>query len=533
MKKALIGMLLFGATSMLGADRFTAMQAVENANAALEAHGISADRVSAAAVITDQLGTTHVRYRETLNGVPVFGRFIISHENRRAFTVDGELMDTGFPLNTDATLSPEDAVRAAALEFGGNNAVAEARLVVLPRDGALFLAYDVDVKNTVATETNEPRRERMFIDAHTGAVLYRYNNLMTAKPGSGGSSSGTGTTGSGYGYYAGLVAALPISFDGTNYLLQDVPNNGKTYDFNNNTCSLIGCGTKTGTLYTSADNIFGTTGTLGDRQSIGVDAHFFAQKTLAYFYSTFGRNGIDGNNNKNLSMGHMVSRTHYGRNYNNAFWDGASMTYGDGDGTTYNPFDAFDVVGHEMTHGITERTSDLVYQNESGAANESYSDIFGAVVEFKAGTLNGFGGLVYSPDWLIGEDIYKNQDGTKAIRNMANTHQQGDPDHYSERYTGTSDNGGVHTNSGIQNFVFYMLAQNSGVTTTHHLGGTATGIGLDTAAAVAYNALTVYTTNSNATYAETAKAWVTAAKAYGVDVQVANAWKACGVTPAP
>lgn len=115
---------------------------------------------------------------------------------------------------------------------------------------------------------------------------------------------------------------------------------------------------------------------------------------------------------------------------------------------------------------------------------------------------------------------------------MADTHKEGDPDHYSERYTGTSDNGGVHTNSGIQNKVFYLLSAGG----THHLGGTVTAIGLDRAAAVAYNALTVYTTNSNATYAETAKAWVTAAtNLYGATVaaEVKNAWQVCGVTPAP
>jgi thermolysin len=527
-------MLVVSTSAFAALNRDAAVDASERAAARLETRGISRDRLAATSVATDAVGTTHVRFRQLIDGVPVFGRYIVTHEFRQGrMNYDGEMVPAGFPLRTQPSLSADEAVRAAILDFGGEG-VATAELVVLPRNGALLLAYDVDVKNTTRMdeEVAEPRRERMFIDAHTGATLERFNNLMTGKPGSGGSSSGTAAIGAGYGYYAGAVASFPISFDGTNYLMQDVPNNGKTYDFANSTCSLIGCGTKTGTLYTSPDNIFGTTGGLADRASIGVDAHYFAQKTLAYFYSTFGRNGIDGANNKNLSMKHMVSRTHYGKNYNNAYWDGASMTYGDGDGTTYNPFDAFDVVGHEMTHGITERTSDLVYQNESGAANESYSDIFGAVVEFKAGTLTGFGGIVYSPDWLIGEDIYKVQDGTKAIRNMADTHQQGDPDHYSERYTGTSDNGGVHTNSGIQNKVFYLLSQGG----THHLGGSVNAIGLDRAAAVAYNALTVYTTNSNATYAETAKAWVTAANnLYGstVAADVKNAWQVCGVTPAP
>lgn len=536
MKKTLVGVVvLLGATSAFAMSRDAANSSLERAVARLEARGIAREQVKPTAIMKDQAGNDHVRFRQTINGVPVFGRFLISHELRAQgrFDVDGDVVRTGFPVNTAPTLTSEDAVTAAMVDFGGDG-FATAELVLLPFDGGMHLVYDVDIKNTVGTETNEPRRERMFIDAHNGATLMKYDNLQTGKPGSGGggSTSGTAATGTGHGYYAGTVSALPIAVSGSTYLLQDVPNNGKTYDFANSTCNIFGCGTKTGTLFTSASSTFGSTGSLSERSAIGVDAHFFAQKTLAYYASTFGRNGIDGANNKNLSMGHMVSRTHYGRSYNNAYWDGASMTYGDGDGTTYNPFDAIDVVGHEMTHGITERTADLVYSNESGAANESYSDIFGATIEFKTGTIVGYGNKSYSPDWLIGEDLYIAQDGTKAIRNMADTHQQGDPDHYSERYTGTSDNGGVHTNSGIQNKVFYLLA-NGG---THHLGGTVSAIGLDQAAAVAYNALTVYTTNSNATYAQTAKAWVTAAQnLYGSSVAstVQNAWQVCGVTPAP
>ena len=530
-------MLVVSTSAFAALSRDAAVDASERAAARLEARGISRDRIAPSSVSTDEVGTTHVRFRQMINGVPVFGRFIVTHEFRQGrMNHDGEMVGAGFPLSTEARISAQDAVRAAIVDFGGDG-VATAELVVLPRNGAFVLAYDVDVKNTARLneEVAEPRRERMFIDAHTGATLERFNNLMTAKPGSGGGGTGgtvTATTGVAYGYYAGTVAALPIGLSGTTYVMQDVANNGKTYDFANNTCNIFGCGTNTGTLFTSTDNVFGTNGALTDRQSIGVDAHYFAQKTLAFYASTYGRNGIDNNNNKSLSMGHMVSRTHYGRAYNNAYWDGASMTYGDGDGTTYNPFDALDVVGHEMTHGITERTSDLVYQNESGAANESYSDIFGAMVEFKTPTMVGAGGKTYAADWFIGEDIYKVQDGTKAIRNMADTHQQGDPDHYSERYVGTSDNGGVHTNSGIQNKVFYLLAQGG----THHIGGAVTAIGLDNAAKVAFNALTVYTTNSNATYAETAKAWVTAANnLFGSTVagQVRSAWVACGVTPAP
>jgi thermolysin len=315
----------------------------------------------------------------------------------------------------------------------------------------------------------------------------------------------------------------------------DVSSNGKTYDFGNKTCSIVGCRSN-GTLFTSTDNIFGTTGALSDRQSVGVDAHFFSQKTLDYF-RTFGRNGIDNNNNLNLKYKFMVSRTHYGSSYNNAYWDGSAMTYGDGDGSTYRPFDALDVVGHEMTHGITERTSNLQYQNESGAANESFSDIFGVVIEFKTGTLTGSGGVSYPADWWIGEDLYYSNNPsnpTRGIRSMSNPHAEGDPDHYSERYTGTSDNGGVHINSGIQNYLFYLLV--SGGTNHKDTTGTVvTGIGLDAAAAIAFDADTKYCTATD-TYLKVANAWVNAAKnRFGAGStqaqQTYNAWKSGGITP--
>jgi Zn-dependent metalloprotease len=124
------------------------------------------------------------------------------------------------------------------------------------------------------------------------------------------------------------------------------------------------------------------------------------------------------------------------------------MTYGDGNGTTFTPLTAIDITAHEIAHGLTSNTSNLVYSNESGALNESFSDIFGVSVESFANnnTLN----------WIIGEDATPNGNG---IRNMSNPNAFADPDTYlgTNYYTGTQDNGGVHTNSGVQNFWYYLL----------------------------------------------------------------------------
>ena len=160
-----------------------------------------------------------------------------------------------------------------------------------------------------------------------------------------------------------------------------------------------------GTTFTDADNVWGD-GTLGNRQTVGVDAQYGTAQTWDYFKNVHGRNGI-ANDGKGA-----YNRVHYGRNYSNAFWSDSCfcMTYGDGDGRTFNPFDSLDVAGHEMSHGVTSRTANLTYSGESGGLNEGTSDIFGTMVEFYANNAND------TPDYLIGEKLYKS--GSRALRSM-------------------------------------------------------------------------------------------------------------------
>ena len=165
---------------------------------------------------------------------------------------------------------------------------------------------------------------------------------------------------------------------------------------------------------------------------------------MIYYKATFNRNSI------NDAGAPLKSTVHYGSRYNNAFWNGSQMVYGDGDGVTFTSLSGgIDVIGHELTHAVTEYSSDLIYQNESGALNEAISDVFGTLVEFYDNR---------NPDWEIGEDIYTPGKAGDALRSMSDPTKYGDPDHYSKRYTGTSDNGGVHTNSGIINKQAYLLA---------------------------------------------------------------------------
>jgi len=204
-------------------------------------------------------------------------------------------------------------------------------------------------------------------------------------------------------------------------------------------------------------------------------AHNYAIATYNYYFNNHGRDSID-----DAGMT-MKSRVHYARDYNNAFWDGSRMTYGDGDGVLFSPLsqDA-DVVAHELTHGVTERSSGLIYQNESGALSEAWSDIFGAMVDRQEGATG-------DDIWFLGEDIYTPDIEGDALRNMADPAEFGDYDYWPTRYTGLSDNGGVHWNSGIANLAFQLLVDGG----THPRGTTSVvvpSIGFAAAADIFYHA---------------------------------------------
>ena len=180
-------------------------------------------------------------------------------------------------------------------------------------------------------------------------------------------------------------------------------------------------------------------------------------KTYDFFSKVYGRNSIDGDGMR------LDSTVHYRKSFNNAFWNGQQMVYGDGDNDIFGRFTkSLDVIGHELTHGVTQFTGGLVYQNESGALNEHLSDVFGSLVKqyFKKQTAK-------QADWLIGAGLFTSNVEGVALRSMKapGTAYNDDvigkdpqPAHMSKFVKTTSDNGGVHINSGIPNKAFYELA---------------------------------------------------------------------------
>ena len=142
----------------------------------------------------------------------------------------------------------------------------------------------------------------------------------------------------------------------------------------------------------------------------------------------------------------LQMRVHYGRNYQNAFWNGTSMTFGDGAGTFY-PLVSLDVSAHEVSHGFTEQNSGLVYSGKSGGLNEAFSDMAGEAAEFYMTGTN---------DWMVGEQIFK---GTGALRYMDDPTLDGiSIGHQSDYYNGMD----VHYSSGVYNKAFYLLATTAG-----------------------------------------------------------------------
>ncbi len=187
------------------------------------------------------------------------------------------------------------------------------------------------------------------------------------------------------------------------------------------------------------------------------EAYDGAGETYDLYWETYQRNSLDGRGLR------LVSTVHYQQNYDNAFWDGKQMVYGDGDGQLFNRFTiAIDVIGHELTHGVTQYTSGLNYSNQPGALNESFSDVFGSLVKQRQR-----GQTAADADWLIGEGLFTANVKGAALRSMKEPGSAYDdpvlgkdpqPAHMRDYVHTSEDNGGVHINSGIPNHAFYLAA---------------------------------------------------------------------------
>jgi bacillolysin len=404
-------------------------------------------------VETDKLGSTHYNFIQSIQGIPVDGAKFKVHTDKNGIVtaVNGDVFPEAssyFKGALKAQLSKETALdqswksikvtkeetitNAEAGPTGKKieDTVEKAELVVYKNGNEFNLAY----KTNLQFIQPYPANWVVYVDAVNGNILNSYNAV----------ADGTGVG------VLGDTKTLNTYYSSGTYYLYDItkPMTGVI-----ETRTAVNRSRLPGNYSVDPDNNFNATSQRAD-----VDAHYYAGVVYDYYKNTFNRNSFD-NNGATLR-----STVHYGRNYNNAFWNGSQMVYGDGDGITFRSLSgALDVVAHELTHAVTERTAGLEYQYQSGALNESISDTFGVFLD--------------KGDYLIGEDVYTPNKAGDALRSLSNPGLYGQPENMSGYVNTTSDNGGVHTNSGIPNKAAYL---------------TISSLGTAVAEKIYYRALTVY-----------------------------------------
>jgi zinc metalloprotease ZmpA len=476
MKRLIFFVAVFASVTVLAQrdPRATALRVAQSFVTPRLASLNAGSALQAGEVVLDDLGQAHVRYRHLYRSVPVFESEAIVHVDLGSETVidaTDALLVFG-TIDTQPGLGQAEARGRGLAHFGLPPGLAgRDDLVVLVDNGVAYLSWRV---RATGDDARGPIDKIAFVDALSGDVRRSWDNVETAE-----------INGTGKGFFNGEVSLTTNSL-GTGFELRD-PSRGNQY-----TVDMKNKQGGSGSIFTDTDNYWGD-GTLANRQTVGVDAQYGTAETWDYYKNVHGRNGIANN-----GVG-AFNRVHYGRNYNNAFWSDSCfcMTYGDGDGRTFNPFDSLDVAGHEMSHGVTSRTANLTYSGESGGLNEGTSDIFGTMVEFYAGNAND------TPDYKIGELLYKSG-GTKALRYMYKPSIDGaSADCW---YSGVGSLN-VHYSSGVANHFYYLLAEGttngspsptcaSGNTSVANGPGSLAGITRAKAEKIWYRALTMYMTSS-------------------------------------
>ncbi len=371
-------------------------------------------------------------------------------------------------------------------------------LVILPINGSFRYAYRLDIY------THQPdSRYNVYIDAENGDVLRKTSVICNID-----------VKGVAHTKYHGTQYIQTDSVAPTNFILRENNRHNRGMKIETRNAQT---GAENGSVdFTDTDNIWDVVNPQKDEAAL--DCHFSVEQTYDYYYDSLGRDSYDDNGSK------LLQYMHFDQNWFNAQWTGSYSRYGDGNG---EPLTSIDIVSHEITHGVTQFTAGLEYQLESGALNESFSDIFGTVVEFNK--------LTAGASWIIGQRSF-------ALRDMSNPNAFGNPDCYGGKYwtntvdcmpSGGNDWCGVHNNSGVQNFWFFLLSE--GGAGTNDIGSQyqVNGIGMNKAARIAYKNLRDYL-NPQSNYADARAGSIQAAMdLYGYDspemIAVMNAWYAVGV----
>ncbi len=410
-------------------------------------------------ILNDEYGWTHIKMQQYFKGIKVYGGQVILHGINNSIT---RFNGTYYP-----TPNIEDIIPIIDRKQAADQAIEDVKTITtfkslteLETEILDYTEPDVELiiyhpeRNLnkeqlayhVTVRPNFLDRYEYFIDAVTGQVIDKYNNTCSDGPFTAQAADLNGITRTINTY---LVGSKYYMLDGSKSMFNpgqsDLPDNPVggilTIDANNSN--------------TNNMNLFHVTSTNNSwNNPTAVSAHYNADVTFQYYKNTHNRTSINGQGGTIISVINIADDN--GGGLDNAFWNGQAMFYGNGDQVFLPLAGALDVGAHEMTHGVVQNTANLEYKNESGAINEAMADISGAMVD--------------RDDWQLGEDVIKPNSPyypTGALRDMQNPHNGGtslsdpsfQPMHTNEQYTGTSDNGGVHINSGIINHAYYLLAE--------------------------------------------------------------------------
>lgn len=481
---------------------------------------------------TDDLGYTHHRYIQTYNGIPVDrSGYVVQFKNGQATSFNGSAFSVA-DLKTSPRVSEPQALESAKSSMNARRFMWEDpwweneiktrsqdnHATYYPTGELVITKFGVD-QSTSAKESFrlayrfdiyalEPTIEqRVFVDAQTGNVIYSLPLTSNCEPSVNFSS-----------IFNGTQSVSTDKFTSDDFRLRDDCISAEVY--------VRDWGSATSTA--SPTEIQNTTNTWTTQdERFGASVLWETKQAHAYFKNVHGRDSYDdanGDVNAYINAVFSSSSGDYTDNASMSF-SGGTMKVGLGSsGTLANSWSSVDIIGHEYAHAVTGSSSELVYQGESGALNESFSDIFGEMIEDYVEGSN---------DWLMGDD---RADG--AIRSMANPGLYGDPDTYQGtnwRNTcgGCSDNGGVHSNSGVMNYWFYLLAVGGSGTNDNGDDFDVSGIGKSAASAIAFRNQTLKLSENSDYAAARAGAIEAAEDLYGpcsnAVKQTTNAWYAVGV----
>lgn len=506
---------------------------------------------------TEQDGFTHERHQQFYKGIKVeFGTLISHSENDKVESINAEVYRVeNFDINPK--LDPKYCLQLALKQVNAVKYLWEdasqskivkyqkptGDLILFPivKTGEITLAYKFDVYAI------EPvSRQEIYVDANTGKILYsnpiiKHINQFNSQNelGNNFKKAESLLTGNASTKYSGL-RTIETDFNPTDkFVLNDFTRGNGIITYN---CERLPNGAYQDVNFKDNDNNWTSAEHANSFQDdAALDAHWGAEMTYDFWKNVFGRKSFDDQD------GLVFSYVHYRKtstDYANAFWNGSFMTYGDGNGSSIKAFTSIDICGHEIGHAICTYTANLAYQNQSGALNEGFSDIWGACIE-QYGRTGSVSGTIDENVWLIGEDIR-----TGGLRSMSNPILNNDPDTYlGINWKETGDEGtcipkggtsgndycGVHSNSGVLNHWFYILTAGKSGTNNAPLPSVynVAGIGMLKSSKIAYLTERDYLT-PNATFEDMREASITVAKnLYCANspetIAVTNAWAAVNV----